>query len=123
MAAALAYAVTRERRYGEDAVRRIRDMVEKAQTCFFCTAVATGGSDAARPMSVRKVDDAVLKVQNYEYAMGQFAQTAQDYVRFYLDHMHVEEHQIMPTAVERLSDEDWAQLDAAFSHGRRPLQP
>jgi general stress protein 26 len=41
---------------GADAVQRIRDVVEKTATCFFCTAVTTGGSGAARPMSVQKVD-------------------------------------------------------------------
>jgi general stress protein 26 len=42
---------------GADAARRIKDMAEKAETCFFCTAVATGESGGARPMNVRKVDD------------------------------------------------------------------
>ena len=45
-----------------EAVRKIKELVKSAQTCFFCT-VATGGggggggSTAARPMNVRKVDD------------------------------------------------------------------
>lgn len=42
---------------GRDAVERIRDMAKKAQTCFFCTAVPSGESSAARPMNVRDVDD------------------------------------------------------------------
>lgn len=42
---------------GVDAVQRIRDVVDKTATCFFCTAVSTGGSGAARPMSVQDVDD------------------------------------------------------------------
>ena len=42
---------------GDDAVKRIRDVVDKTETCFFCTAVTTGGSGAARPMSVQQVDD------------------------------------------------------------------
>ncbi|MBC8118828.1 MAG: pyridoxamine 5'-phosphate oxidase family protein [Burkholderiaceae bacterium] len=43
---------------GSNAIERIREMVEKAQTCFFCTAVAKGSSGATRPMSVQEVDDA-----------------------------------------------------------------
>lgn len=43
--------------HGREAVERIREMVEKAETCFFCTAVSHGSSGATRPMAVRKVDD------------------------------------------------------------------
>lgn len=39
------------------AIRRIQDVVEQAQTCFFVTAVAQGDSQGVRPMSVREVDD------------------------------------------------------------------
>jgi general stress protein 26 len=42
---------------GADAVQRIQDVVDKTETCFFCTAVSTGGSGATRPMSVQEVDD------------------------------------------------------------------
>ena len=42
---------------GRDAVERIRQMVEKAETCFFCTAVSHGSSGATRPMSVQEVDE------------------------------------------------------------------
>jgi general stress protein 26 len=42
---------------GTEAVRKIQELVDRAKTCFFCTAVATGQSSAARPMNVRKVDD------------------------------------------------------------------
>ena len=43
---------------GTEAVKRIKEMVKGAQTCFFRTAVATGGSNGVRPMSVQQVDDA-----------------------------------------------------------------
>lgn len=42
---------------GQDAVKRIQDMVKQVQTCFFCSAVSTGESSGARPMTVQKVDD------------------------------------------------------------------
>jgi len=40
------------------AIEKIRGLVEKAGTCFFCTNVAMGGSGGARPMSVQKIDEA-----------------------------------------------------------------
>lgn len=43
---------------GQDAVDRVRQAVKKNQTCFFCTGVSTGGSQATRPMSALQVDDA-----------------------------------------------------------------
>ncbi|GAC1422890.1 MAG: pyridoxamine 5'-phosphate oxidase family protein [Burkholderiaceae bacterium] len=41
----------------QDAVQKIRQIVEKAETCFFCTAAPAHHSMATRPMSVQKVDD------------------------------------------------------------------
>ena len=44
---------------GPEAIERIREVVKKTESCFFCTAVSTGsGSGATRPMSVQQVDDA-----------------------------------------------------------------
>ncbi len=48
---------TREDLAGGPAVERIREVIKKTASCFFCTAVSTGGSDATRPMSVQRVDD------------------------------------------------------------------
>ena len=47
----------REDLSARDAVKKIKEVVDKAQTCFFCTAVSTGESSAARPMNVRQVDE------------------------------------------------------------------
>jgi general stress protein 26 len=47
----------REDLRGTDAVERIRDLVKKAETCFFCTAVSVGDTGATRPMSVQEVDE------------------------------------------------------------------
>lgn len=46
-----------EDRQGQAAVDKLKEIVKTAPTCFFCTAVATGGSGGARPMNVREVDD------------------------------------------------------------------
>ena len=42
---------------GSPAVEKIKELVEKAQSCFFCTAVSTAQS-ATRPMTVQEVDAA-----------------------------------------------------------------
>lgn len=39
------------------AVKKIKEIAEKAQSCFFCTANVAGASNGARPMNVRKVDE------------------------------------------------------------------
>lgn len=40
------------------AVDKIRELVEKAETCFFTTAVAKGDSSGSRPMNVLQTDAA-----------------------------------------------------------------
>ncbi len=47
----------REDLSGSAAMERIRELLEKTQSCFFCTAVSIGDSGATRPMSVQEVDD------------------------------------------------------------------
>lgn len=42
---------------GEEAIAKIRELVDKAGTCFFCTAVPAQDSVGARPMAVQEVDD------------------------------------------------------------------
>jgi general stress protein 26 len=41
---------------GPEAIKKIKDLAD-GQSCFFCTAMATGASGAARPMSVQQVDE------------------------------------------------------------------
>lgn len=50
-----------------------------------------------------------------------FDAAARDYVRFYLEHMRLEETEILPQAERSLGAEDWAELDAAFASNRDPL--
>ena len=47
----------REDLRGPEAVQKIKEMVEQAENCFFCSALATGDSNGDRPMNVRQVDD------------------------------------------------------------------
>jgi general stress protein 26 len=43
---------------GHEAIERLKGVVKKTQTCFFCTAHGDGPSEGTRPMNVRQVDDA-----------------------------------------------------------------
>lgn len=43
---------------GAEAIEKVKELVKKAETCFFCTASTVAGSTGARPMSVQEVDDA-----------------------------------------------------------------
>src|SRR4051812_36329092 len=40
----------------KEAAEKIKELADQ-KSCFFCTAVATGESNGARPMSVQKIDD------------------------------------------------------------------
>ncbi len=43
--------------HAREAIKKIKEIVDKAQTCFFCTAVHETDTLATRPMSVQQVDD------------------------------------------------------------------
>jgi general stress protein 26 len=40
-----------------EAATKIKEMIDKNPSCFFCTSIATGKPTNARPMSVQQVDD------------------------------------------------------------------
>lgn len=42
---------------GLEAVAKIREIADKAKTCFFCTSLTAGIASTSRPMSVLRVDD------------------------------------------------------------------
>jgi hemerythrin-like domain-containing protein len=50
-----------------------------------------------------------------------FEAAVQQYIGFYLEHMAVEEQELLPTARAVFTAEDWAALDAAFEANRDPL--
>jgi len=52
---------------------------------------------------------------------GDFEAALKSYVEFYLDHMRLEESEILPVAERVLGDADWIELDAAFAANRDPL--
>ena len=47
----------REDLTGKDAIDRIKELAEKAETCFFCTSPGEHDTVGARPMAVQEVDD------------------------------------------------------------------
>jgi hemerythrin-like domain-containing protein len=52
-----------------------------------------------------------------------FIQACLKYIDFYLEHMRLEETQILPAAQQHLTPEQWAELDLAFASNRDPLRP
>jgi hemerythrin-like domain-containing protein len=50
-----------------------------------------------------------------------FTAAAQKYIDFSMEHMRLEETEILPTALQVLSDADWKELDAAFATNCDPL--
>lgn len=52
-----------------------------------------------------------------------FTQACLQYIDFYLEHMRLEETQILPAAERLLTAEEWAGLDHVFSSNRDPLRP
>ena len=42
---------------GREAIRKIKELTDKASTCFFCTNIRMGKPFATRPMSVQKFDE------------------------------------------------------------------
>lgn len=47
----------REDLRGQEAVKRIQEMAEQAENCWFCSAASTRESNGDRPMNIRQVDD------------------------------------------------------------------
>jgi general stress protein 26 len=43
--------------FGEEAVQKMKELVEKANSCFFCTKITSHESFSTRPMAVQKIDD------------------------------------------------------------------
>jgi hemerythrin-like domain-containing protein len=73
-------------------------------------------------LAIREVEHALLAFE----VMGEsrrkaFERAVDGYVTAYLEHMALEEADVLPAAQQRLSDQDWLELDAAFAANRDPL--
>jgi len=76
---------------------------------------------------VRDLEHEVLALEmmsdapDFDTRRAHFEEAVQAYIAEYLDHMHVEEVEILPLAERLLTAADWAELDAAFMQNRDPL--
>lgn len=41
----------------DEALKKIKELIEQAETCFFCTQIPTGESLGTRPMTIQQVDE------------------------------------------------------------------
>jgi hemerythrin-like domain-containing protein len=71
---------------------------------------------------IRDLEHALLGFEMMgEARRGAFEDAATRYVDFYLSHMAMEEKSILPLAERVLTEQDWAELDAAFAANQDPL--
>jgi hemerythrin-like domain-containing protein len=56
-----------------------------------------------------------------EVRRAAFEQAWARYLGFYAQHMHLEESVVIPAALRVLTEDDWAELDAAFAANADPL--
>lgn len=72
--------------------------------------------------AIRDLEHALLGFEMMgEARRAAFEQMLETYVGFCLEHMRIEEAEVLPIAEQVLGPEDWAALDAAFRQNRDPL--
>jgi hemerythrin-like domain-containing protein len=72
--------------------------------------------------AIRTLEHALLAYEVMgEPRRADFEAAAERYVGFYLEHMGIEEKELLPAAQRLFTDADWAALDAAFGENRDPL--
>ncbi len=72
--------------------------------------------------AIRDLEHALLAFEMMGEARREaFERAARQYVDLYLAHMSLEEQQILPLAEKVLTDDDWAEINAAFTANRDPL--
>ena len=82
---------------------------------------------ATSQQAVRDLEHQVLALEMMENAADfdvrrtRFEAATEAYITAYLDHMRLEEAEVLPLAERLLTDADWAELDAAFMQNRDPL--
>lgn len=80
-------------------------------------------SDHARgERRIRDAEHALLAFEMLgESRREAFEKTIEAYVDFYLNHMALEEREILPLAERVLTENDWLDLDEAFAQNRDPM--
>lgn len=82
---------------------------------------------ASGEQAIRELEHALLGFRvmagtdQCEARRRHFETLLQQYADFYLDHMRIEETEILPLAEAVLTADEWAELDAAFLMNRDPL--
>jgi len=82
---------------------------------------------AASHQAVRDLEHQVLALEmmedatDFEVRRVRFEAATEAYVTAYLDHIRLEEAEVLPLAEQLLTDGDWVELDAAFMQNRDPL--
>jgi hemerythrin-like domain-containing protein len=77
---------------------------------------------AAGERAIRQLQHTLLAFEMMgEPRRAAFEASVAEYLQFYLDHMELEEEQILPAALQYFSDAEWAPLDAAFASNADPL--
>jgi hemerythrin-like domain-containing protein len=72
--------------------------------------------------SIRALEHALLAYEVLgEPRRVRFEQHVEHYTRFYLEHMALEESEVLPAARAAFTPEDWVELDAAFATHKDPL--
>lgn len=72
--------------------------------------------------AIRELEHALLAFEVMgESRREKFEQAFERYSRSYLEHMSVEDREVLPAAQQHLTPSDWAELDAAFAANRDPL--
>ena len=89
------------------------------------TAEAIAQLDRDHESGEHRVRDLMHLLMAWEYLgdtrRAAFEEAARRYVAFYLDHMRVEETQVLPAAERALTEADWHALNAAFATNQDPL--
>ena len=72
--------------------------------------------------AIRELEHSLLAFEMLgEPRRERFERQVERYISSYLQHMELEEREILPAATRLLTAEDWAELDEAFAANRDPL--
>lgn len=88
-----------------------------------CSAIARLDQDHHRgEAAVRELQHLLLAWELLgEGRRAAFTEALARYVGFYLEHMRIEEREILPAAEATLTAQDWSELDLDFGANRDPL--
>jgi hemerythrin-like domain-containing protein len=82
---------------------------------------------ASSHQAVRDLEHQVLELEmmaesrDFDVRQTRFEAATQAYVTAYLDHIRLEETEVLPLAERLFNERDWAELDDAFMQNRDPL--